>query len=151
MTNRQRTGVVLAALAALVVAFVVLSPGDDEKDTTATTTAPMTVTAEAETAPRTTTAPAPAPAPEFETIRVRGGQPVGGVRRITVTRGERVRIEVGSPDTSDEIHIHGYDLAKDLTAGGRVRFSITADAEGVFEIELEHAGVKIADLEVRPG
>jgi heme/copper-type cytochrome/quinol oxidase subunit 2 len=151
MTNRQRTGVVLAALAALVAAFVVLSPGDDEKDTTATTTAPMTVTAEAETAPRTTTAPAPAPAPEFERIRVRGGQPVGGVRRITVTRGERVRIEVGSPDTSDEIHIHGYDVAKDLTAGGRVRFSFTADAEGVFEIELEHAGVKIADLEVRPG
>jgi heme/copper-type cytochrome/quinol oxidase subunit 2 len=151
MTNRQRIGILLAALVALVVAFVVLSPGDDDEPST--DTPPATVTAEAETAPRTTTMPAPAPepAPTFERIRVRGGQPVGGVRRITVTKGERVRIEVGSPDTSDEIHIHGYDLAKDLEAGGRVRFSFEANAEGVFEIELEHTGVKIAEVEVRPG
>ena len=40
-------------------------------------------------------------------------------------------------DVADEIHVHGYDLKKDVPAGGSVRFSFPASIEGVFEIELE--------------
>ncbi len=72
------------------------------------------------------------------------------MKKITVTKGDRVRIEVASPDTSDEIHLHGYDLKRDLKAGGRVRFSFGADAEGIFEIELEGTGTQIGKLVVEP-
>ncbi len=150
MSRSARIIAVIGTLVVLVVAFVVLRPGDDdEPSTTQTAAAPAPPPASG-----TTTAPAPPPpppAPEFEQIVVRGGKPAGGVKRIELTKGDRARIEVSSPDTSDEIHLHGYDLKRDLKAGGKVRFSFTADADGIYEIELEGAGVQIGELVVQPG
>ena len=82
---------------------------------------------------------------------MRGGQPVGGVKRIEVTKGDDVVIVVSSRDTAGEIHLHGYDIKRDLEAGGSVRFSFTADADGIYEIELEGSGVQIGKLVVQPG
>ena len=143
MSNGARIGLLVGTVVVLVLAFVLLSPGDNAESPTATTPP---------AAPTTTTAvrPPPAPAPTFETIRVRGGKPVGGVKTITVQKGDRARIEVTSPDTSDEIHLHGYDISRDLKAGGQVRFSFTADAEGIWEIELEGSGTQIGELVVEP-
>ncbi|MEA2234959.1 MAG: hypothetical protein QOD83_4775 [Solirubrobacteraceae bacterium] len=155
MNSRQRIGLLLAALAALAVAFFVLSPGETKNDTASTATQPSPSTQ----APTTSTTggyaaeptpPAATQEPQFIVVRVRGGKPVGGVRTIKVTAGERVRIEVQSPDTSDEVHLHGYDIKRDLKAGGRVRFSFKADAEGIFEMELEGSRTPIAKIEVAP-
>src|SRR5215211_7530053 len=88
-------------------------------------------------------------APAVRTIRVENGQPQGGIRRLEYKKGDRVRFKVQS-DVADEIHVHGYDLMKDVTAGGSVSFSFTASIEGRFEIELEDAGTQIAELEVDP-
>jgi heme/copper-type cytochrome/quinol oxidase subunit 2 len=141
MSNQMRLGVLVGAIVVVVLAFVLLSSGGDDTSGPATTTAATTTPAGE---PRARTAPA------FETIRVRGGKPVGGVQTITVRKGELARIEVTSPDTSDEIHLHGYDLKRDLKAGGRVRFSFTANAEGIFEMELESASTQIGKLVVEP-
>jgi hypothetical protein len=88
-------------------------------------------------------------APAVRTVRVVNGQPQGGVRRLKYKKGDRVQFKVQS-DVADEIHVHGYDLMKDVTAGGSVSFSFTANLEGRFEIELENAGTQIAELEVDP-
>ncbi len=53
-------------------------------------------------------------------------------------------------DVAEEVHVHGYDIAKDVAAGGSVTFSFDADIDGKFEIELEHAGLQIASLTVAP-
>jgi FtsP/CotA-like multicopper oxidase with cupredoxin domain len=151
MSNGARIGLLVAALAALVLAFVLLSPGGDDEDSTATTpTATATIPQDGATQTATAVTPPPPPAPQFERIRVAGGKPAGGVKTITVEKGERARIQVSSQDTSDEIHLHGYDLTRDLEAGGSVRFSFTANVEGIFEIELEGAGVQIGKLVVEP-
>lgn len=143
MSRQGRIGLVVATLVVLVVAFVVLSPGGDDKtDKASTTAAPA-----AQTGTATTGA---SPAPTYETIRVAGRQPVGGIKTITVNKGDQVRIQVSSPDTTDEIHLHGYDLKRDLTAGGRVRFSFKATADGIYEIELEGSGTQIGKLVVEP-
>jgi heme/copper-type cytochrome/quinol oxidase subunit 2 len=147
MNGGQRIGLLVAALAVLAVALFVLSPGDT-KDDTASTTTPQASTPSATATDAT--APAAPPRPQFTVIRVSNGKPVGGVRTINVTSGERARIEVRSSDTSDEVHLHGYDLKRDLHAGGRVRFSFKADAEGIFEMELEGSGTQIAKIEVQP-
>jgi hypothetical protein len=150
MSSGTRIGVLVGTVVVLVLAFVLLSPGGDEDESTATTPT-VTVAATPPGEPqKTTTAVRPPPAPAFETIRVRAGKPVGGVRTITVSKGDRARIQVTSPDTSDEIHLHVYDIARDLKAGSRVRFSFQADLEGIFEIELEGSGVKIGRLVVEP-
>ena len=77
------------------------------------------------------------------------GQPQGGVKTVSFKKGEQVRLKVQS-DVADEIHVHGYDLMKDVEAGGSVQFSFKATIEGRFEIELEDAGTQIANLEVTP-
>jgi heme/copper-type cytochrome/quinol oxidase subunit 2 len=147
VSNAQRLLLLVGAVVLIVVGFVVLSPsGDDGGDQKAASTATPTATATT----TTTAAAAPEPAPAVATIEVRGGKPVGGVKTITVKKGDRVTIVVTSPDTTEEVHLHGYDIKRDLKAGGRVRFSFTASAEGIFEMELEDTATQIAKLEVRP-
>ena len=160
MSSSARIGILVATVVVLVLAFVVLSPGDDDEPSTAaapTATAPPgtapTPTVAAPPAPPETTTIAPEPkqpAAKYTPVVVRDAKPVGGVQTIEVRNGERVRLEISSSDTSDEIHVHGYDLSKNLQAGGRVRFAFTANADGIFEVELEGAGVPVARIVVTP-
>jgi hypothetical protein len=53
-------------------------------------------------------------------------------------------------DVADHVHVHGYDVLRDVAAGGTARFDFKADIPGVFEIELEEAGVEVARLRVEP-
>jgi len=82
-------------------------------------------------------------------IVVEHGKPVGGVKDLTYNAGERIRFEVRS-DVSDEIHVHGYDLMKDVEAGDSVEFDFPGTIEGVFEAELEGRGEEIAQLTINP-
>jgi hypothetical protein len=150
MSNRTRLGLLLAGVVIVVVAFVVLSPGGDDASDTAGTTNTSTAPAASGGTTATTSAPPAEHEPAFQTIRVAGGKPAGGIKKITLKQGDQARIEVTSPDTTDEIHLHGYDLKRDLKAGGSVRFSFKADAEGIFEIELEGSGTQIGELRVEP-
>jgi hypothetical protein len=87
--------------------------------------------------------------PSVATIVVRHGKPVGGIAQLSYNEGERVRFKVDS-DVSDEIHLHGYDLMKDVEAGGSVSFDFPATIEGVFEAELEDRREQILELTVNP-
>jgi hypothetical protein len=84
-----------------------------------------------------------------QTINVVNGQPQGGVKTVSFKKGDTVRLKVVS-DVADEIHVHGYDLKKDVAKGGSVEFEFPASIEGRFEVELENAGTQIANLEVTP-
>ena len=86
---------------------------------------------------------------EITTIVIKHGKPVGGVAQLTYNEGEQVRFKVDS-DVSDEIHMHGYDIGKDVKAGGSVTFDFPATIEGVFEAELENRAEQILELTVNP-
>lgn len=83
------------------------------------------------------------------TIVVKNGKPVGGITELTYNEGERIRFKVDS-DVSDEVHMHGYDIMKDVKAGGSVTFDFPATIEGVFEAELEDHKEQILQLTVNP-
>jgi hypothetical protein len=83
------------------------------------------------------------------TIVVKNGEPVGGVKDLEYSAGEQVRFTVDS-DVADEVHVHGYDLMKDVPAGGSVSFSFPAEIEGIFEVELEGRKEQIAELRINP-
>jgi len=68
--------------------------------------------------------------------------------RISVSKGQRVRIEVAS-DATDEVHVHGYDLTADLAPGRTGVVSFRADRTGLYEVEVEDAGVVLFQLLVR--
>jgi hypothetical protein len=146
MRNPLARGLIgLAAIAAAVVLFVLAGGDDDNSGTTATTqTQATTGTTEQEPAQ-----PEPAQ-PAVERIVVVGGKPRGGVERLSFKSGDRVQFTVTS-DVADEVHVHGYDISRDVPAGGSVRFSFPARIEGVFEVELEGRGQQIAELRVSPG
>jgi hypothetical protein len=83
------------------------------------------------------------------TIVVKNGKPVGGIRELSYTKGDRIRFKVDS-DVSDEVHLHGYDVMKDVKAGGSVSFDFPATIEGIFEAELESRKEQIIELRVNP-
>jgi len=83
------------------------------------------------------------------TIVVKNGKPVGGIRELDYTQGDQVRFKVVS-DVSDEVHVHGYDLMKDVAPGHPVSFDFPASIEGVFEAELERRKEQIIELRVNP-
>jgi len=153
MSSSQKLLLSVAEAAIVIIAFVALRPGeDDDGDQRAQTTSvapapgatqpPVATTAEPP-------APAPAPRPSYVRIRAKGLQPVGGVKKIKVNKGDTVRFEVVS-DQADEGHLHGYDISRDVGPGKRARFKFTAKPEGIFELELENAGVPIGELQVDP-
>lgn len=151
VTNVQRTVLLVLALAAAAVAVVLTTTGGDDEaavSSTAGGVAERTVTTPSTAATTTSTTTTPK-APET-VIRVAGGKPVGGLEKIDVRRGETVRLEVTSKDTSEEVHVHGYDLLRDLAPGQPARFRFEADIEGIFEIELEQSATQLAELRVQP-
>jgi heme/copper-type cytochrome/quinol oxidase subunit 2 len=150
---------VVAALAVAVLAFVIASPGSDDENgdqaaETSTTETQTEVETETEVETQTETAPPEPPQPSVTRIRIQGGQVVGGAKTIDVEQGEPVRIVV-TADTTDEIHLHGYDITRNAAPGAPARFNFKANLEGVFEIEshtAEDAGLEplVAKLVVNP-
>jgi FtsP/CotA-like multicopper oxidase with cupredoxin domain len=140
MSRNGRIVLIVAAVAVALAAFALLKSGSDDNGDNSKSSA-STPTA-------TTKSPAEPPA---ERITIKSGNPVGGVHKITVTKGDTLHLIVSSPDTSQEIHVHGYDLKRDMAPGRPASFKFKTSIEGVFEIELEDTATKIASLQVRPG
>jgi hypothetical protein len=119
---RALAGVVVIALAALL--YVVLKSTDDEEKTSSA-------------------------AGGVPVIVVEHGEPKGGVQELTFIEGEPIRFRVRS-DVADEVHFHGYDVGKEVEAGGSVSFDVPATIPGIFEVELEDAKQQIAEVTVEP-
>jgi FtsP/CotA-like multicopper oxidase with cupredoxin domain len=122
MGRNQRIGLLAGAVVIVVIAVIVIGGGSD--DNTKTASGPQSIT-------------------------VVDGKPEGGVKTITYNKGDTVDLTIKS-DTADEVHIHGYDVHKDVEKGGSVHFSFPAKIDGKFVVELENAGEQIASLQVEP-
>jgi len=81
-------------------------------------------------------------------IAIKDGKPVGGITRVSVKKGQFVDLVVHS-DVADEVHVHGYDLHKDVDAGGIAQIEFRATIAGVFEAELENRKLQILELTVK--
>jgi hypothetical protein len=68
--------------------------------------------------------------------------------RVRVARGQRVILRVTS-DEADEVHLHGYELERELTPGKPTELAFTADQVGVFELETHESELVLLQLEVR--
>ena len=142
--------VVLAGAAILVALFLVLRPDDDDDDGTATPPPPTETTTGTTTTTTRTTATRPKPVgPTPIRIVVRGGRVIGGLGRARLDRGERAVLIVRA-DVSDHVHLHGYDVMRDVAPGAPARLRFRATIPGRFEVELEERGLQIAQIEVRP-
>jgi heme/copper-type cytochrome/quinol oxidase subunit 2 len=133
VSRAQRLTFLAIAVAIAIVAAILLgsSGGDDEE--------PPPTRAQA------TATPEPAATQKAEAPLVTSGK----VTKLRFKQGDTVRFRVRS-DVADEVHVHGYDLMKDVEPGKEITFSFPAEITGIFEIELENAGQQIAQLRVDP-
>jgi len=81
-------------------------------------------------------------------VTVAGGV-VEGPDRFEFALGDLVEITVLT-DVADEIHVHGYDLMFDVGPGIPVEISFEADAQGIFEVELEESELPLFEIQVTP-
>ena len=133
MSRNGRIALVVGVVVAAVLAFVIINPGggsdnNAKKKGSGGSSGKVVATR----------------------IVVKGGKPVGGIHRISATKGDRIKLVVTSSDTRSEVHVHGYNILKDMAPGKPVTFDFPATIEGVFEAELEDTKTQIAKLSVRP-
>ena len=141
----MRTPRSLMGLSSVIVMSVMLLAGCSD-DPTVTPTPDVTATETTEPTPTETAEPTSTPSIDAVEIEVEEGR-VEGPDTITVAQGDTVRIEV-EVDAADHVHVHGYDLMFDVEPGGKTPISFEASIPGIFEIELEDAGVLLTRLEV---
>jgi heme/copper-type cytochrome/quinol oxidase subunit 2 len=146
MSRAQRLSFLGIAVLIAIVAIIVLADSSED-DSTPPINADATVTAtpspdQAEASPQDT--PTPTATPEPPPL-LTGAK----VTKLEFTEGDTVRFRVRS-DVPEEVHIHGYDIAKDLEPNKTTTVSFKATITGIFEIEFEHAKQQIAELRVNP-
>jgi len=139
--------VLVAASTLASIAMVGCGSNDSESASTDTTATETTTTTATTTTTTTTTTEVEKPT-EVKVVVV-DGAPRGGIVRATVNKDDQVVLVVTSY-VADEIHLHGYDKAKDVAAGGTIRIPFKATIPGRFEAELESRGVQIAEISVEP-
>ena len=154
----KRFVAVAVAVVAIIVAFTVLQPSDEEaadrgdqaEQTGETTQESDDGDAVGGSQPLLGgTRNEPGAESEPVALEFAGGEVVGGVETLEVTSGEEVTMTVTS-DVQEELHVHGVDLYEDLPPGEEVEVTFTPEAEGIFEIELHGSGTQIASMEVSP-
>ncbi len=148
MSRNQRIALLAVAALIAVAAFVALRPDDDQ-----TTTANSQATPVPETTTTSPSADEPTTRSEQQPRRKQKPKPplliAGKERTLTSSKGEMVRFRVRHP-SAEQVHVHGYDVKKDIPAGRTVTVSFPAELEGIFEVELEHSHTPLGSIRVEP-
>jgi hypothetical protein len=139
MSRGQRLTFLGIAAIIAVVAVIVLSGGGDETEKAADATATPSREVDAMATPTRT--PPPKPKPPL----LLGGRE----RTLSFDQGDTVRFRVRHGE-AEEVHIHGYDIKKELAANKTANVSFEASIPGIFEVELEHSGTPLGRLKVEP-
>jgi len=145
-SNRTR---LLALLAVVVVAaglFLVLKPSDDKKDDSTSSADTEKVASSTEQSVKAKTEK---PKPDIPEVSFENGEPAGGELKVEASKGDTIAFKVRS-DVSEEIHVHGYDISREVGPGQPVTLRFPADLVGIYEVEMEGGGIPIAELEITP-
>ena len=133
----------LVAIVAVVILVVAGGSGDSTDEQAAAPTATATATPEAQQASpgeTPTATPTTDPGPLLTAAKE---------QEIDATEGDTVRFRVKA-DEAEEVHVHGYNIEKEIPAGETVAISFKATITGIFEIEFHHSGATLARLKVEP-
>jgi hypothetical protein len=142
MSRNQRLsflGIATAIAVVAIVIFVVSGSGSEDTSDQAATTPTATATAEGTETPTTTPTPTPQP-PLLQ---------AGSVKKLSYKEGDTVTFRVRN-DAPEEVHVHGYDIKKELEPNKTATVSFKASITGIFEIELEGSATQLAELRVDP-
>jgi FtsP/CotA-like multicopper oxidase with cupredoxin domain len=144
--NQRFTFLGIAAVIAVVAVILLAGGSSDDGDTGEQASSAQTPTPSATDTPagsEQTATPTPKPKPQPPLLTG------GSVKKLRYTEGDTVRFRVRN-DAAEEVHVHGYDIKKDLEPGKVATVSFKATITGIFEIEFEQSAQQIAELRVDP-
>ena len=147
MSKGQRFTFLAIAAVIAIVAVVLLAGGDDSTDSgeqAAATATPSATQEPQEASPQEPPTPTPEPTPKPPPLHR-----AGKLTKLEATEGKTVRFRVRSA-TDEEIHVHAYDIYRDVPAGKTINVAFEADITGIIEIEFHGSGETIAELKVEP-
>jgi hypothetical protein len=150
MSRGTRFTFLAIAIVIAIAAVVVLadsSEDDSTADETAATATPTETAAPTEASPgeeTPTATPTATPTPKPPPLLT-----AGKVQELEYTEGETIRFRVRSP-TPEEIHVHCYDITREVPAGETITVSFKATIPGICETEFHNSGETIAELRVEP-
>lgn len=147
MACPTRRGISRLVGAVTVGALCLTAACGSSSTTSAATTTSNGVSSTGSTGSSATASSSSAAADVIVDLEVKGGTVVGGVREVKIDVGRSVAIRVTS-DVADELHVHGYDLKRDVSPGIESELIFVADIPGVFEVELEQSGLTVGKLQV---
>ena len=81
-------------------------------------------------------------------VSVKDGKVSPKAHRVKVAEGSQVQILVSS-DADDEVHVHGYDIERAVSAGQSVTIEFTANQTGIFEVETHETNLLLLQLQVQ--
>jgi FtsP/CotA-like multicopper oxidase with cupredoxin domain len=79
------------------------------------------------------------PAERVFELAVENGKVPKSMQVIRVTQGESVRLKLTS-DRAVTLHLHGYDIERELAPGGVTEFAFRAHATGRFPVNVHERG-----------
>ena len=148
MTRGQRFTFLGIAVVIAVVAVILLVGGGDETEKASNPAPTPTPTATAASEGEATETPTPTPTPTA-TPKPPPLLTAGKVTKLSFDQGDTVRFRVRS-DKPEEIHVHGYDITKEVEANKTATVSFKGSITGIFEIEFHGSGTQIGELKVEP-
>lgn len=144
----QQLAVALACLAVVGGCSGGSTSGDAAEDSpTVLSTAVTSPTAAASTASPASPQPT---APQVRTIAIKviGRQVIPAPRRVDLRSGERLRLELTS-DHDDQVHVHGFEIERDLPANTPVSVDLVGGAPGLYEVETHRPALRVLQIAVR--
>jgi hypothetical protein len=87
-------------------------------------------------------------------LRIEGGEVADDMRTLRVSEGDDVRLR-WTADAPVTLHLHGYDIEKEVAPGGVTEFAFETYATGRFPVEIHapeqsHHEAPVVVLEVYP-
>ncbi|WP_369820404.1 cupredoxin domain-containing protein [Phycicoccus sp. Soil803] len=81
-------------------------------------------------------------------ITVTGSKVTPAPATVDLAVGEQLTLTVTS-DHADQLHIHGFEIEKDLVAGTPLSVTVTGAQPGVYEVETHHPELRLMKIAVR--
>lgn len=80
-------------------------------------------------------------------ITVNGKQVTPAPARVKIAPGQTLRLVV-TADHDDELHAHGFEVEKEVTAGVPTTVDLTTDEPGLYEVEMHHPELRLLQVQV---
>ena len=137
-----------AAGLAVTLALTACGGSSDEPAGTTTTSTSSSTSASSSSSSSSSSSPSSSPTGRTVVVTVTGKRVSPPPATVDLGVGEKLTLTVTS-DKADQLHIHGFEVEKDLIAGTPLSVTLTGEQPGVYEVETHHLGLRLLKIAVK--